>query len=147
MSARMAASTWTIRDARAEDIPGVLSLWSSAGVERGVSDSHEGLSCLLAAAPGALLIAESGQEIVGSVIAAWDGWRGSFYRLAVSPDRRREGIATALLREGEQRLAALGASRLTAIVVEDEPLALGFWRAVGYEQQAHRMRFLRHLGR
>jgi ribosomal protein S18 acetylase RimI-like enzyme len=143
----MGPSTWTIRDARTEDIPGVLSLWSSAGVKRGVSDSHEGLSGLLAAAPHGLLIAESGQEIVGSVIAAWDGWRGSFYRLAVSPDRRREGIATALLREGEQRLAALGALRLTAIVADDEPLALEFWRALGYEQQPHRMRFLRHLGR
>ena len=35
--------------------------------------------------------------MVGSLIAAWDGWRGSFYRLAVHPERRRQRIATALL--------------------------------------------------
>jgi ribosomal protein S18 acetylase RimI-like enzyme len=51
------------------------------------------------------------------------------------------------LREGERRLGERGALRLTAIVAEDEPLALEFWRAVGYELQPNRVRFLRHLGR
>jgi ribosomal protein S18 acetylase RimI-like enzyme len=93
----------------------------------------------------ALLVVESETSLVGSLIAAWNGWRGSFYRLAVHPDRRREGIATALLREGERRLQARGAVRLTAIVADDEPLALEFWRVAGYERQPNRARFLRHI--
>ena len=50
-----------------------------------------------------LLLAEAGGRIVGSLIVAWDGWRGSFYRLAVHPDWRRRGVATALIRAGPRR--------------------------------------------
>lgn len=80
----------------------------------------------------------------GSLIAAWDGWRGSFYRLAVLPERRREGLATMLLREGERRLCERGAIRLTAIVAHEEAGAMAFWRAVGYERQQHQARLVCH---
>jgi ribosomal protein S18 acetylase RimI-like enzyme len=79
---------------------------------------------------------------VGALIAAWDGWRGSFYRLAVHPERRREGIGTALVRAGERRLRALRAARLTAIVADDDPQALEFWSGAGYRRQEHRARFI-----
>jgi ribosomal protein S18 acetylase RimI-like enzyme len=60
--------------------------------------------------PDALLIAELGGVMIGSLVAAWDGWRGSFYKLVVHPEQqRRQGLATELLKEGESRLRALGA--------------------------------------
>jgi ribosomal protein S18 acetylase RimI-like enzyme len=99
---------------------------------------------LLAADPQALLVAELDGVLAGSLIAAWDGWRGSFYRLAVHPDWRLQGIATTLLREGERHLRARGAVRLTAIVADDDPTAMSFWRAAGYEHQQNRARFVRH---
>jgi ribosomal protein S18 acetylase RimI-like enzyme len=139
------ATDWTIRTASPDDTCGVLALWAAAGVPIGVSDTPDGISSLLADDPDALLLAESQDGLVGSLIAAWDGWRGSFYRLAVQPDRRREGIAAALLREGERRLRERGAQRLTAIVAEDDAMARAFWQSAGYEQQPNRMRFLRHL--
>jgi ribosomal protein S18 acetylase RimI-like enzyme len=138
---------WMIRSATSADASAILSLWRAAEVPTGVSDTLEGLGALLAADRDALLLAESDGRVVGSLIAAWDGWRGSFYRLTVHPARRREGIATALLREGELRLRRRGAIRLTAIVADDEALALEFWQAAGYERQPNRARFLRHLDR
>jgi ribosomal protein S18 acetylase RimI-like enzyme len=136
-----------IRSATPADLPRVLELWKRAGVPPGVSDTQAGLSGLLATDADALLVAEAFGTIVGSLIAAWDGWRGSFYRLAVEPGRRREGIGTALLRAGERRLSDRGALRLTAIVAEDDALAGAFWVSAGYEQQPNRVRFLRHLDR
>ncbi len=121
----------------------VLGLWVTAGGPASVSDTREGLSRLLAADRDALLLAESGGLVVGSLVAAWDGWRGSFYRLAVHPDRRRQGIATALSAEGERHLQGRGAVRLTAIVADDDPAAMGFWNAAGYRRQEHRARFVR----
>ena len=135
---------WTIRNATEEDIAAVLDLWTAAGSLPSVSDSPDGLAGLLAADPQALLVAELEDVLAGSLIAAWDGWRGSFYRLAVSPEHRRRGLATMLLREGERRLRERGAVRLTAIVADDDPTAMSFWRAVGYEQQQHRARFVRY---
>ncbi len=137
---------WTIRHASKHDIEQVLSLWDAAGSAETVTDTRDGLLGLLEADPEALLVAESdGGEIVGSLIAAWDGWRGSFYRLAVYPDRRRQGLATALLNDGERRLLARGAARFTAIVTDDDPDAMGFWAATGYMQQESRARFVRNV--
>jgi ribosomal protein S18 acetylase RimI-like enzyme len=93
--------------------------------------------------PSALIVAEADGTIVGSVIAAWDGWRGSVYRLVVAPSHRRRGLGRQLLGEAEARLEAVGAVRLQAIVVEDEPMAMGFWRDSGWGRQSNRVRFVR----
>jgi ribosomal protein S18 acetylase RimI-like enzyme len=93
--------------------------------------------------PSALLVAEDEGSIVGSVIAAWDGWRGSVYRLVVAPSHRRLGLGRQLLGAADARLSAVGAIRLQAIVVETEPKAIGFWRESGWDRQIHRVRFVR----
>src|SRR5438445_9522594 len=104
-----AMPAWTIRSASEQDIEPVLCMWDAAGGPPSVTDTREGLLALLASDSEALLLADLDGAMVGSLIAAWDGWRGSFYRLAVHPERRRQRIATALLREGERRLRARGA--------------------------------------
>jgi ribosomal protein S18 acetylase RimI-like enzyme len=143
MSEQHVHGHWTIRNAAEDDIAAVLDLWVAAGSLPSVSDSREGIARLLATDPQALMVAELGGVLVGSLIAAWDGWRGSFYRLAVSPAHQRKGLATLLLREGERRLRERGAVRLTAIVAEDEAKAMAFWRAAGYERKQHQTRFVR----
>ncbi len=135
---------WTIRNATTEDIAAVLDLWAAADSSPSVTDSPDGLAMLLSADPEALLVAEVVGLGVGSLFAAWDGWRGSFYRLAVLPERRREGLATMLLREGERRLCERGATRLTAIVDHEEAGAMAFWRAASYERQQHQARLVHH---
>ena len=114
----------------------MLSLWAQAGSPPTVTDTRQGLLVLMACDGEALLLAERDAALVGSLIASWDGWRGSFYRLAVHPAHRRHGIATRLLADGERRLRARGAARLTAIVVEDDPIAVGFWRAAAMQGSA-----------
>ena len=51
------------------------------------------------------------------MIVGWDGWRGSMYRIAVLPARRREGIGRALVAEGERRLRAWGACKVGSLDV------------------------------
>lgn len=141
----MSASSWSIRVATEQDIDGVLALWVAAGSPSSATDTRDGLASLLGADDEALLVAEADDHVVGSLIAGWDGWRASFYRLAVHPAWRRQGLATALLGEAERRLRARGATRLTAIVADDGPDAMGFWTATGYEQQQSRARFVRNV--
>src|SRR5271165_6019550 len=117
----------TIRTARPSDIQSVLRLWTESDAEPTHTDDSEGLNVLLTRDPDALVVAEDGTDIVGSVIAAWDGWRGSIYRLVVSPSDRRRGLGGRLLAEAETQLAAAGAVRMQAIVVETESVALTFW--------------------
>ncbi len=137
-------SELTIRSAAQQDLEQVLLLWEAAGSPPSVTDSKPGLQALLAFDSDALLVADASGALVGSLIAVWDGWRASFYRLAVDPGRRREGIATTLLHEGERRLQACGAIRLTAIVAGSDATATSFWQAAGYTRQPDQTRFVRH---
>ena len=133
-----------IRSAQRQHIPALLELWRSAGTPAGVSDSEQGLRQLLEGDAQALLVAESGGVVIGSLIAAWDGWRGNLYRLAVLPEHRRRGVARALLAEGERRLLARGALRLCAIVDGEDAGALELWRSAGYERQPQQVRLVKH---
>ena len=123
----------------------MLSLWRAAAGPAGATDTREGLAQLLRCDPEGLLIADSEEAPIGSLIAVCDGWRGNLYRLAVLPERRREGVATALLREGERHLRTLGAVRLAAVVAEGDDHAMAFWQAAGYRMQGDRTRFVREL--
>jgi ribosomal protein S18 acetylase RimI-like enzyme len=132
----------TIRSGNLSDIPAVLALWREAESEPTHTDDSASLAKLVEHDPHALVVAESEGQIVGSVIAGWDGWRGSIYRLAVAPEARRMGLGRRLMTEAERRLAKLGARRLQAIVVATDAQASGFWRSSGWEEQVERVRFV-----
>lgn len=55
--------------------------------------------------------------------------------LPYTPSGRRQGIASALVRAGEERLQASGAKRLTAIVANGEYAAAALWDVAGYHRQ------------
>jgi len=135
-----------LRSATAADVDAVLALWRAADAEPSHTDDAAGVLALLAHDPDALVVAEDDDgALVGTVIAGWDGWRGSVYRLVVAPAHRRRGLAAALVREAESRLAARGARRLAAIVVETDEQAVGFWDASGWTRQDARLRYVRSL--
>lgn len=123
----------------------MLDLWRRAEASPSPTESAEDVGGLLLRDPEALLLAETDDgEVVGSLIVGWDGWRGAFYRLAVDPEHRRRGLATALVRAGEERLRALGARRLNVTVETHEADAMAFWASAGYELQASRSRFVKN---
>ena len=132
-----------LRPARADDVPAVLALWRAAGLVPSTTDDADSVSGLIARDVEALLVAEIDGEIVGSICGTWDGWRGNFYRLAVHPGHRRKGIALKLVARAERRIAALGARRISSIVVDGDDHAVAFWRAAGYERDDRVARFVK----
>jgi ribosomal protein S18 acetylase RimI-like enzyme len=138
-------STHLIRPGRVDDIEAVLGLWRRAEASPSSTESAEDVRGLLERDPEALLLAETEGELVGSLVVGWDGWRATFYRLAVDPAHRRNGLATELVRVGEERLRALGAHRLNAIAESHKPAAMAFWASAGYELQTSRSRFVKNL--
>lgn len=124
----------------------VLELWAEARSEHAsTTDWHEDVERLVDDSPAALLVAEQDGEIVGALIAAWDGWRGNMYRLAVREGHRREGIGLALTRAGEDYLRQRGVRRVTALVAFDDEMAGGFWESAGYSQDREIGRRVRNL--
>jgi len=140
------SATAEIRAATAADIDSVLAVWAEARSRAAQTpDDPEVVQQLLDRDPGALLVAEMNDKVVGVLIAGWDGWRGNVYRLAVLPPCRRQGIARQLVDAGHERLRAQGAHRVTALVGGEEGAAHRLWRAVGYQRDEFVHRFVRNL--
>jgi ribosomal protein S18 acetylase RimI-like enzyme len=135
-----------IRAATDNDTSAVLAFWREAAYGVSPTDDASAVNVLLGWDGQALLLALDGERIIGSVIAGWDGWRASLYRLAVLDARRRAGVGAMLVREAERRLRALGARRIGALVEVDNERAQAFWAAQGYGVMDSQMRFYKDLG-
>jgi ribosomal protein S18 acetylase RimI-like enzyme len=134
------------RAATAKDVQPILDLWAESRSDHAETpDSAEAIRTLLQTDPGSLLVAQDGNEITGALIAAFDGWRGNMYRLAVRQDRRREGIARRLVQYGEARLREKGAPKATALVGRGDEDAEALWRAAGYRDDVKIGRWVRSL--
>ncbi len=133
----------TIRAASLGDTAEVLSVWRSADVAPSTTDDPLGIERLLERDPGALLVAIVDDRIVGTLIAAFDGWRGSMYRLAVVPLLRQHGVGGALVAAGELRLLDLGARRLSALIINDNLDAISLWELCGYTPDSRMGRWIK----
>jgi ribosomal protein S18 acetylase RimI-like enzyme len=137
---------FTLRAATAADIDGILKMWQEAAENATrPPDTREAVTALLARDPDAVILAEHDGELIGSVIAGWDGWRCHLYRLAVRPAWRRKGVGSALLRAAEDRFKALGAARADAMVLDSNDLGQNLWRANGYRRQDDWRRWVKEL--
>jgi ribosomal protein S18 acetylase RimI-like enzyme len=143
----LAGDGFSVRRCQQADVPAVLDLWAQTRSEHASTPDRDDDVELLVGdqSPAALLVAERNGEIVGALIAAWDGWRGNMYRLAVRVGHRRQGIGLALTRAGETYLRQRGARRVTALVAFDDGEAGGFWNAAGYPQDEEIGRRVRNL--
>lgn len=135
----------TFRPATSGDLDAMLVFWRTAAEGTDRRDDRAGLERLLARDAESLVLAVDDGEVVGSLIAGWDGWRCSLYRLAVSPEHRRRGIAGELVRRAELRFAALGGVRADAMVLSDNDLGQAAWAAVGYAPQPAWRRWVKGL--
>lgn len=120
-----------------DDYDRVLILWEGieTGMHVGPSDAPEEIKKKLQRDPDLFLVAESQNEIVGTVIGAFDGRRGMIYHLAVHRDFRGQGIGAMLLSEVEQRLQARGCLKSLLHVFADNTEAIQFYKNRGWHEQ------------
>jgi ribosomal protein S18 acetylase RimI-like enzyme len=127
---------FSLRTGSAADVDGLLGLWREAAENTSrPPDTRGAVMALLSRDPEALIVAEHDGVLIGSVIAGWDGWRYHLYRLAVRPGWRRQGVGSALLDAAENRLIAMGATRIDAMVLAANDLGQNLWQARGYTRQ------------
>lgn len=135
-----------LRTATDADVDELLALWLEAGEnESRPADTREAVLALLARDPDAVILAEHDGEMIGSIIAGWDGWRYHLYRVAVRPSWRRQGLGSTLLRAAEERFMALGAKRADAMVLTSNGLGQRLWHVSGYSEQPEWRRWVKAL--
>ncbi|HEX7786155.1 MAG TPA: GNAT family N-acetyltransferase [Methylomirabilota bacterium] len=133
-----------IRPCRPAEAGTLLTFWYHADAGPSPTETPEQVSEVINDPAATVLVALDGDLMVGSIIGAWDGWRGNIYRLAVLPSYRRRGIARALVAEVEQILADRGARRIAALVEHDHPWAVGFWDSL-YVPDPHLIRYVKKV--
>ncbi|MCM1164853.1 MAG: GNAT family N-acetyltransferase [Lachnospiraceae bacterium] len=123
-----------IRKMTLSDYDKVYALWLSCkgmGLND-LDDSREGIKRFLERNPETCFAAEDGGEVVGVIIAGNDGRRGYIYHTAVSPDRRRNGVARALVNAALEALQNLGINKTALVVFERNADGNAFWESMGF---------------
>lgn len=121
-----------IRQFEWRDYDAVAAVWAAAG--RDVVPRAE-LAAKLTRDPELFLVAETPAGLAGVVLGTYDGRRGWILRLAVHPGHRRQGTATRLVAELEQRFVLVGCPRVNLLVMPDNAAGLRFWQSLGYLPQ------------
>ena len=80
-------------------------------------------------------MALSGNEVVGTVLAGYDGHRGWLYSVAVHPSLRRKGIGMNLVRHAEGALTARGCMKINLQIVSSNESVKTFYESLGYSTE------------
>jgi N-acetylglutamate synthase len=123
--------TVVIRPFRAEDHAAALALWrSDPGVGLSSADEFNSIARFLNRNPGTNFVAESEDQIVGTILCGHDGRRGLIHHLAVATTCRRRGVGLSLLRAGLSAMHAAGIDKCHLLVFKSNEPGLAFWHAV-----------------
>ena len=118
---------------REDHFAGLDALWREAFPDD-PPRNHANVSvpAKLAEQPDLLFVALDGADVIGSIMAGYDGHRGWLYAVAVSKARQGEGIGRKLAEHAEAALKARGCLKINLQVREGNP-ATGFYAKLGYE--------------
>ena len=124
----------TIRSYADEDEVGVAGLWRVVFPDAPAWNRPEDdIRRKVAVQRELFLVAEENGRIVGSAMAGYDGHRGWVYYVAVAPNRRRQGIGTALMAEVERGLVQIGCPKLNLQIRASNEAVVAFYRRLGYD--------------
>jgi ribosomal protein S18 acetylase RimI-like enzyme len=126
------AAPIAIRSYQPADELGVVALWRACGLTRPQNDPHKDIARKLRVNPEWFLVAERAGEIVGTVMAGYEGHRGWINYLGVAPALQRGGLGRRLMDEAERRLRAAGCPKINLQVRPENKVAIAFYERLGF---------------
>ncbi|TQJ32472.1 GNAT family acetyltransferase [Microbacterium sp. SLBN-146] len=121
-----------IRAFEERDTEMVVSLWQTCGLTRPWNDPYRDIARKLTVQRELFLVAEDAGEVVGSVMAGYDGHRGWLYYLAAAPSHRGQGIGRALVEQAETLLIELGCPKVQIMVRPENGIVRPFYDDLGF---------------
>ena len=126
--------TLEIRPYQPKDHAQVVALWSDVFVDDPPwNEPAAMIRRKLTVQPELFFVACINDQVVGAVMAGFDGVRGWIHHLAVYNSYRRQGIARSLMRAAEKGLEAAGCPKVNLQVRATNSSVIAFYRSLGYE--------------
>ena len=112
---------------------GVIRLWHDVfGYEAAHNEPKLVIDKKIAVNDGLFFVAIDNGDVVGTVLAGYDGHRGWIYSLAVDQTIRKRGLGSKLVQEAEDQLAVRGCLKINLQIMEGNEQVQSFYRANGY---------------
>jgi ribosomal protein S18 acetylase RimI-like enzyme len=111
----------------------VIELWESVFAPKDARNRSElVIDKKLSVKDNLFFVARDGSQVIGTVMAGYDGHRGWIYSMAVTPERRNLKVGTALLTHAENELRKLGCVKINLQIYKDNESVKNFYLKNGY---------------
>jgi len=125
-----------IRPCTIHDRTGVIALWERVFPDDPPHNAPAKVfDAKLAVRDDMLFVAMDADSIVGTAMAGYDGHRGWLYTVAVTPEHRRHGIGTALVRHAVGALHAAGCTKVNLQIRATNLEVRGFYESLGFDAE------------
>ena len=123
-----------IRDLQVTDYDALVSLWERGGLPYRPDgrDARASIAREIHGDASVFLAAEHEGDLIGAVLGTHDGRKGWINRLVVAPERRREGIARALVEAVVERLSEKGIRIVTCLIEDWNGVSATFFESLGF---------------
>jgi ribosomal protein S18 acetylase RimI-like enzyme len=115
------------------DEAAVVQLWRDCGLVVPWNDPHKDVQRKLKVQPEMFLVGCSGERVIATVMAGYDGHRGWINYLAVHPDLQLTGIGRRIMEEAEKSLRAMGCPKINLQVRSSNTAVIEFYKAIGFK--------------
>jgi ribosomal protein S18 acetylase RimI-like enzyme len=123
---------FTIRSYDPSDEAAVIGLWRACGLAVPWNNPAKDIARKLSFQKELFVVALIEEELVGTVMAGYEGHRGWINYLAVSPAHQRKGVGRRLMQEAEMRIQALGCPKINLQVRRSNTGVIEFYRKLGF---------------
>ena len=125
----------SIRRFAAADSQALKALWAEVLPD---SQPHNQPDVVLAAklaVDDLIVVAEADGELLGSVMAGYDGHRGWLYSVCVKPSARHRGLGGDLVNAACDLLSLRGCTKVNLQVRADNAGVVEFYRTLGFDEE------------
>ena len=127
-----------IRPYQAADFDGLDALWREAFPNDPPRNrAAQSVPAKLALNDDLLFVAVDDDQVLGSIMAGYDGHRGWLYSVAVREDAKRRGIGTALVKTAEMAMRKLGCCKINLQVRSTNTSVIAFYKGLGFAVEDH----------
>jgi ribosomal protein S18 acetylase RimI-like enzyme len=111
----------------------VIELWDSVFAIKDARNRPElSIDKKVSVKDDLFFIARDGNQVIGTIMAGYDGHRGWIYSMAVIPEKRKLNVGTTLLKHAENELKNLGCVKINLQIFEDNEGVTDFYLKNGY---------------